>query len=123
MKSALTQLISGIEFDVLTCYLAMIFLMVAGCSAQKNVEPPQEIFPMKQVSVNGINISYIEEGEGVPMVFVHGIPTSSFLWRDMIGELSAHSREIVYCLLRTAYCLLLFTELNSTRRTFPCEIP
>ena len=68
--------------------------MVAGCSAQKETAPPLERIPMKQVSVNGINISYIEEGEGMPLVFVHGIPTSSFLWRNMIGELSAHGRVI-----------------------------
>jgi pimeloyl-ACP methyl ester carboxylesterase len=39
-------------------------------------------------------VSSIEEGEGTPLVLVHGIPTSSFLWRDMIGELSAHGRVI-----------------------------
>jgi pimeloyl-ACP methyl ester carboxylesterase len=49
---------------------------------------------MKQVSVNGINISYIDEGEGMPLVLVHGIPTSSFLWRNMIGDLSARWRVI-----------------------------
>ena len=94
MKYALAQLLSGIELEVLACSLAMMTLMVAGCGAQKETEPPPERIPMKQVSVNGINISYIEEGEGMPLVFVHGIPTSSFLWRNMIGELSAHGRVI-----------------------------
>ena len=94
MKYAFTQLISGMELDALACYFAMMTLMVAGCTAQKNTEPPLERFPVKQVFVNGINISYIEEGEGMPMVFVHGIPTSSFLWRNMIAELSTHSRVI-----------------------------
>ena len=94
MKYALTQLLSGIELEVFACSLAMMILMVGGCSAQKETEPPLERITMKQVSVNGINISYIEEGEGMPLVFVHGIPTSSFLWRNMIGELSAHGRVI-----------------------------
>ncbi|MFC1888244.1 alpha/beta fold hydrolase [Thermodesulfobacteriota bacterium] len=49
---------------------------------------------MKQVSVEGIKIRYIEKGEGIPLVLVHGIPTSLFLWRDMVEELSAHSRVI-----------------------------
>ena len=94
MKYALTQLLSGIELEVLACSLAMMILMVGGCSGQKETEPPLERIPMKQVSVNGIDISYIEQGEGMPLVFVHGIPTSSFLWRNMIGELSAHGRVI-----------------------------
>jgi len=67
-------------------------VMVVGCSGQPG--PPLEQISMKRVSVEGINISYIEEGEGTPLVLVHGIPTSSFLWRDMIGKLSAHGRVI-----------------------------
>jgi pimeloyl-ACP methyl ester carboxylesterase len=49
---------------------------------------------VKQISVHGINISYVEQGEGNPLVLVHGIPTSSYLWRDMIDELSARGRVI-----------------------------
>jgi pimeloyl-ACP methyl ester carboxylesterase len=84
--------VSGRELDVLACSLALMVLMVASCSGQ--TEPPLEKIPMKKVSVEGINISYIEKGEGTPLVLVHGIPTSSFLWRDMIDELSAHGRVI-----------------------------
>ncbi len=94
MKYAFTQLIYGTDFDILICSLAAMFLMGVGCSAKKETEPQLEQIPMKQVSVEGINISYIEEGEGMPLVFVHGSPTSSFLWRDMIEELSAHGRII-----------------------------
>jgi pimeloyl-ACP methyl ester carboxylesterase len=78
------------ELIVLACSVA---LTVAGCSAQNDAAPP-EADPMKQVSVEGINISYLEEGEGTPIVLVHGIPTSSYLWRDMIKELSAHGRVV-----------------------------
>jgi len=72
--------------------LLLTVVMVVGCSGQPG--PPLEQISMKRVSVEGINISYIEEGEGTPLVLVHGIPTSSFLWRDMIGKLSAHGRVI-----------------------------
>jgi pimeloyl-ACP methyl ester carboxylesterase len=94
MKYAFTQVLSGIELGVPGFYLALIFLMVAGCGSQKELHSPLEKISMKQVSVEGINISYIEKGEGNPLVLVHGIPTSSFLWRDMIEELSAHGRVI-----------------------------
>jgi pimeloyl-ACP methyl ester carboxylesterase len=79
------------ELVVLACSLALI---VAGCSTQEETRPPPKKNPMKQVSAEGINISYLDEGEGAPMVLVHGIPTSSYLWRDMIKELSAHGRVI-----------------------------
>ena len=38
----------------------------------------------KFVDVNGRRMAYIEEGEGDPIVFLHGNPTSSQLWHDVI---------------------------------------
>ena len=34
--------------------------------------------------VDGLSMAYYEEGDGDPIVFLHGNPTSSFLWRDII---------------------------------------
>ena len=93
MEYAFTRVISIVP-SIFACCLAAMFLVVAGCSSQEKTEQPPEGTHMKQVSVDGIDISYIEKGEGNPMVFVHGIPTSSFLWRDMIEELSAHGKVI-----------------------------
>lgn len=94
MRSTFTQLICRTGLDVLVCSLATVFLLVVGCSKQKEKEAPMEKIPMKQISVDGINISYSEKGKGDPLVLVHGIPTSSFLWRNMIGELSTHGKVI-----------------------------
>ena len=94
MKWPFTPLISGAALGVFGLTLALMFLMGSGCGSQKEAHPPPERYPMKQVSVEGINISYIEKGKGNPIVLVHGIPTSSFLWRDMIEELSTHGRVI-----------------------------
>jgi haloalkane dehalogenase len=30
------------------------------------------------------NLSYVESGTGAPVVFLHGNPTSSYLWRDVM---------------------------------------
>ena len=32
-------------------------------------------------------MAYHERGEGAPILFLHGNPTSSYLWRDVIPEL------------------------------------
>jgi haloalkane dehalogenase len=42
----------------------------------------------KYINVNGHKIHYIEEGQGDPILFLHGIPTSSYLWRNIIPILS-----------------------------------
>jgi haloalkane dehalogenase len=38
--------------------------------------------------INGLDMAYVEEGEGDPVVFLHGNPTSSYLWRNIIPHLS-----------------------------------
>ncbi len=37
-------------------------------------------------------MSYVDTGQGAPIVFLHGNPTSSYLWRNIIPYLSAHGR-------------------------------
>ncbi len=34
--------------------------------------------------VNGLRMAYVEVGVGDPIVFLHGNPTSSYLWRDVM---------------------------------------
>lgn len=44
---------------------------------------------------NGLNMHYLDEGSGDPIVLLHGQPTSSFLWRNIIPELAQRGRVIV----------------------------
>ena len=36
-------------------------------------------YAKKRVRVNGLEMAYIDEGEGDPIVFLHGNPVSSYL--------------------------------------------
>lgn len=40
------------------------------------------------MKVNRWNVYYEVEGEGEPVLLLHGIPTSSFIWRRQIEALS-----------------------------------
>ncbi len=46
------------------------------------------------VEVLGHRMAYVEEGAGDPIVFLHGNPTSSYLWHSVIPELSGRGRCI-----------------------------
>ena len=48
--------------------------------------------PKKSVQVNGKSMAYLEVGEGDPIVFLHGNPTSSYLWRNVIPHLEGLGR-------------------------------
>ena len=52
-------------------------------------------YKKKFASVAGKQIAYVEEGSGDPIVLLHGNPTSSFLWRNIIPELADSGRVIV----------------------------
>jgi haloalkane dehalogenase len=46
----------------------------------------------KNTNVAGHRMAYVEAGEGDPIVFVHGNPTSSFLWRNILPQLAPFGR-------------------------------
>lgn len=51
--------------------------------------------PEKQtVKVHGKTMSYVERGSGDPILFLHGNPTSSYLWRNILPHLEAQGRCI-----------------------------
>lgn len=47
---------------------------------------------MKRVKVLDSEMAYVDIGEGPPVVFLHGNPTSSHTWRDAIAELARDAR-------------------------------
>lgn len=52
-------------------------------------------YKKKVQSVMDKHIAYVEEGEGDPILLLHGNPTSSYLWRNVIPELAGLGRVIV----------------------------
>jgi haloalkane dehalogenase len=46
----------------------------------------------RRIKVLDSEISFVEVGAGAPIVFLHGNPTSSYLWRNIIPYLSQHGR-------------------------------
>jgi haloalkane dehalogenase len=48
--------------------------------------------PRRRVRVFDTDMSYVDVGSGDPIVFLHGNPTSSYLWRNIIPYLSNHGR-------------------------------
>jgi len=51
-------------------------------------------FDSHYVNVDGGRMHYVDEGQGPPVVFVHGNPTWSFMFRNMIRDLSLKHRCI-----------------------------
>ncbi|MFO7705539.1 MAG: alpha/beta fold hydrolase [Halopseudomonas sp.] len=44
-------------------------------------------------NINGVNMRWLDQGEGLPVVLIHGMPTSPALWRHVLPRLHG-----VHCL-------------------------
>jgi haloalkane dehalogenase len=52
----------------------------------------EDKYTKKNASVLGYNMAYVDEGAGDPIVLLHGNPTSSYLWRNIIPHISELGR-------------------------------
>ena len=65
----------------------------------KNEISPDFPFESKFVEVKGSRMHYVEEGYGDAILFIHGQPTSSYLWRNIIPHLTDYGRCIALDLI------------------------
>jgi haloalkane dehalogenase len=56
--------------------------------------PPASPHPKKRRRVLGREMAYVEVGQGDPIVLLHGNPTSSYLWRNVLPYLQPLGRCI-----------------------------
>src|SRR3712207_1509136 len=56
--------------------------------------PADDPFPRSRVRIGEQEMAYVDVGTGDPIVLLHGNPTSSYLWRNVIP----HVRSLGRCL-------------------------
>ncbi len=95
--------------------LALLFLMVAiaaslaqylkGMDADPGIKPSREMsevwydfpFASRYVSVHGSKMHYVDEGmaDGPVFLFLHGNPTSSYLWRQVLHAVASAGARVI----------------------------
>ena len=75
--------------------------MADSAAAQQTAPVISADFPYEPhfVEVLGSRMHYVDEGEGAPILFIHGNPTSSYLWRNVIPHVSDEYRAIAVDLI------------------------
>src|SRR5260370_117461 len=67
-----------------TC-LCTGWLVIAGRLTSANPTLRGEtVLTVRACEIKARRMAYIDEGEGAPIVFAHGNPTSSYLWRNVM---------------------------------------
>ena len=54
--------------------------------------PAEDPYPRHRIPVLDTEMAYVDEGQGDPIVFLHGNPTSSYLWRNVIPHVADRGR-------------------------------
>jgi haloalkane dehalogenase len=87
---------------------AMFALLLLSLVNAQDAPPPKPTgpaissefsFEAHYVQVKGSRMHYVDEGEGDPILFLHGNPTSSYLWRNIIPYATLHGRTIALDLI------------------------
>ena len=76
----------------------LLFFIILGMGVNANSQDwlDREMYPFESnyIDLEHGSMHYVDEGTGEVILFVHGTPTWSFLYRDLIKNLSASYRCI-----------------------------
>ena len=61
---------------------------------ERFAEIPDYPFDPHWLDVDGVRMHYVDEGDGDPVLLLHGEPTWSFLWRRIVPQLAPHARVV-----------------------------
>lgn len=57
----------------------------------------------QETTIEGLKVSYVVQGAGMPLLLIHGIPVWGYLWKDCIEMLSQHFQLIIPDLVGYGY--------------------
>lgn len=76
--------------------LNLFFMVITASTIPVQAQEISAEFPFESnyVAVEGHKLHYIDVGEGNPVLFLHGVPMSSYAWRNVVPHLSDSARCI-----------------------------
>jgi pimeloyl-ACP methyl ester carboxylesterase len=77
---------------LVTITVIIIALPCCGAAQANNTEPAIHVAEIG----HGITLHYVEEGTGVPVIFVHGSLSDGGYWADQMGPFSTRYQAIAY---------------------------
>lgn len=85
--------------------IPLLLLIFSGHTLASEYKLPQPTlndnlnYTTSRINVLDSTISYIDEGKGQPVLLIHGNPTSSYLWRNVIPYIAKHNRAVAIDLI------------------------
>lgn len=67
-----------------TILASLLFTLLASFQAMAGAVSADFPFVSKWVEVDGTKMHYVEVGQSDPILYIHGVPTSAYLWRNVL---------------------------------------
>lgn len=81
-------------------FLLSTMLVLSACHSQTEPNISAEFpYASHYTQVNNHRMHYVDEGKGPVVLFLHGNPTSSYLWRNIIPHVAKNHRAIAVDLI------------------------
>lgn len=75
--------------------MAIIFVSLSAFAQSPEKDISSEMtLQSKFIEVKNTKLHFVEQGNGDPILFLHGIPTNLYLWRNIMPEVIASGRAI-----------------------------
>jgi pimeloyl-ACP methyl ester carboxylesterase len=74
--------------------LLLVFPAILLIQARPKFNPAPYYAPEKSIYIQGINLVYLEQGAGTPVLLIHGYCGNAYNWSDVFEELSKNFRVI-----------------------------
>lgn len=82
-----------LKITIMTVLSLLQSIVLMAQKPEKNISAEFNLKPKTQL-INQVPLTYYEEGKGDPILFLHGIPTHSYIWRNIIPYVSPNGRAI-----------------------------
>ena len=77
-------------------YCNYLYMIINRHTDYKTGPPPSGPVVMQSPEVNGIHLSYVEAGQGTPVVFVHGSLEDLRIWRHQVEAFAGRYHVLAY---------------------------
>ncbi len=94
MKPLLTKLVAAMTLTLTGCVTTLVPLFAPKVEHEADISA-EFPYAKHEVRVLDSTMAYVDEGEGAPILLLHGNPTSSYLWRNVIPHLEKEGRRVI----------------------------
>ena len=83
------------RWSILTCLILLLLSLPGLAQAEPQDSWAEHLGAQRTVTLDGQQVAYLDRGSGRVILMVHGVPTSSWLYRELVADLAGRGYRVV----------------------------